>query len=453
MKKMKFLAIPALLTMLVSCVNGDDYGTPDLSGECTTVAVTKEVTDITSIATAIPVQYLDPSDGSEVGVIEAYVTSSDEGGNFYKSISFVSGTEDDAVGFTIPVDSYNLYNKYEPGRKVYIRLNKLYYNYDSQTASYQIGNLYQGNDIGRLTGVEFENILARGCDDQKIDEEALVKHVSIADAKNNANIHKLIELDNVQFSNASLGKKYFDASMNGSPTWTATNHTIVDGDGNSIIVRNSSFATFANDYIPSGNGKIRGVLTKYNNDYQLMIRTIHDVKLDNPRENPTIETFETFASNTAVFPNYLNLKVLGTNDFFVGSFNSNKYIQARKGSNSTATKIFFVMPFNFDTHTKLSFQTLYGYMSQTTTPIMKVYYSTNFDQNNPTANLVDITNSFTYSNHTGTLWASSFTNSGVHTFTGVTGQGHIIFAYDVATTSTSNAESRPGLQIDNIKFQ
>ena len=111
------------------------------------------------------------------------------------------------------------------------------------------------------------------------------------------------------------------------------------------------------------------------------------------------------------------------------------------------------MPYNFDMHTKVSFKTLYGYMSQTSTPIMKVYYSTNFNSANPTANLVDITSSFTFSNHTGTGWASTFTNSGVHTFTGMSGQGHIIFAYDVAATSTTNAETRPGAQIDNIVFQ
>ena len=111
------------------------------------------------------------------------------------------------------------------------------------------------------------------------------------------------------------------------------------------------------------------------------------------------------------------------------------------------------MPYNFDMHTKVSFKTLYGYMSQTSTPIMKVYYSTNFNSANPTANLVDITSSFTFSNHTGTNWASGFTNSGVHIFSGLSGQGHIIFAYDVATTSDGNAESRPAIQIDNILFQ
>jgi len=50
-----------------------------------------------------------------VDYIEAYVTSSDEGGNFYKSISMVS--TDGSTGFSMPVDNYNLYTEFEPGKK------------------------------------------------------------------------------------------------------------------------------------------------------------------------------------------------------------------------------------------------------------------------------------------------------------------------------------------------
>ena len=42
---------------------------------------------------------------------KAYVTSSDEGGNFYKSISMMS--LDGTKGFSMPVDNYNLFNEFE----------------------------------------------------------------------------------------------------------------------------------------------------------------------------------------------------------------------------------------------------------------------------------------------------------------------------------------------------
>lgn len=440
MKKLKLVLTTAVLASLVGCVNGDDYGTPDLSNDCVNIAATKSVQEIATLANSSAQQYTNSD------FIEAYVTSSDEGGNFYKSISFVS--VDGAKGFTMPVDSYNLYTEFEPGRKVTINMKDRYFHFDSQISSLEIGSLYEGS-VGRISGVEFKDAILRSCD--KVDEETLVQHITLSDI-NDTYLHKLVEFDEVQFANASLGHTYHDEALSYVGA-TATNHSVIDAFGNSITVRNSAFATFATEEIPSENGKIRGVLTKYNGTFQLMLRTLNDVKLTNPRLNPTIENFESYANNTAVFPNYFNIKVLGTNDWYVGTFSGNKYLQARKAASSGATKIFFVMPFDFDTYTKFSFKSLYGYMSQTTTPIMKVYYSTSFDSANPTANLVDITSSFAYSNHTGTGWAPGFTNSGPHTFTGMSGQGHIIFAYDVATTSDGNAESRPAIQIDNILFQ
>lgn len=443
MKNLKLIVTTAIFATLISCVNSDDYNTPDLSNECITIAKTKEVSNITSIATATAMQYTTST--TVVDYIEAYVTSSDEGGNFYKSISLMS--LDGLTGFSMPVDNYNLYTEFEPGRKVTIKLDKNTY-FNKQYGSTVIGASYEGG-VGRVSGADYKNVILRSCDE--VNEDDIVKDLSITVAKNDQYLNHLIEFDAVQFTDASVGKKYYDTTVNS--LGGATNHLITDVDGNSIIVRVSEYAKFAGDLIPSYNGKIRGVLTKYNNDYQFMIRTLGDVNLSNQRLNPTIENFESYATNTAIFSNYLNIKVQGTNDWYVGSYNSNKYLQARKGNNSNATKIFFVMPYDFDEHTKVSFKTLYGYMSMTSTPIMKVYYSTSFNSTNPTANLVEITSSFAFSNHTGTGWASAFTNSGVHTFTGMSGQGHIIFAYDVATTSTSSAESRPGVQIDNILFQ
>lgn len=287
MKNIKLLLTTAIIATLTSCVNGDDYDTPNLNGECVDIAVTKQVSEITGLAIQDnPTQFIDPRDAegnqTEVGVIEAYVTSSDEGGNFYKSISMIS--VDKQIGFSIPVDSYNLYTKFEPGRKVFIKLDSLYYSYTNLTDSYEIGDLYYDAEydefsIGRLSGVKYENIILRSC--EKVDEESLVEHISISEALDDSYINKLIEFDNVQFSDESLGKKYYDESV--FTIGGATNHEIYDINGNSITVRMSQYATFAGDYIPSGSGKIRGVLTKYNGGYQFMIRTLNDVQLENNR--------------------------------------------------------------------------------------------------------------------------------------------------------------------------
>ena len=294
MKKLKLILAATLFTTLFSCINNDNYGAPDLSGDCSDLTATKTVQDIATTATSTAQQY------TADDIIEAYVTSSDEGGNFYKSISMVS--IDGTKGFSMPIDAYNLYTKYEPGRKVYINIKNRYFANNSQTASLEIGSLFNGTQVGRVSGVEYEAAVKRGC--TKVDENTLVNHMTIAAAKNNANINKLIEFDAVQFADESLGKKYYDPTLNS--IGGATNHILKDANGTSIIVRVSEFATFASKSIPSGNGKVRGVLTKYNSDYQFMIRTENDVNLTGTRVVPLFE--ETFTSN---FGNWSKQSVVG----------------------------------------------------------------------------------------------------------------------------------------------
>ena len=81
MQPLKITIGAFIFSMVVGCATNDSYRTPDLSGECTDIVATKNVTDI--VATPVATPFLTEE------IIEAYVTSSDEGGNFYKSISFI----------------------------------------------------------------------------------------------------------------------------------------------------------------------------------------------------------------------------------------------------------------------------------------------------------------------------------------------------------------------------
>jgi hypothetical protein len=276
--------------LVVGCANGDDYGTGDLKAGCIDATATAQVASIITASTSAIKEY------TEDDIIEAYVTSSDEGGNFYKSISLVS--LDNQKGFSIPVDQYNLYTQYAPGQKVYVKLKGLFYQSrtGSATRGLQIGANFE-NNVGRIPSISYKNSIVRACEDS-VDEDAIVKHLSINQAKNDNYLNQLIEFDAVQFTEASIGNTYFSAAMNPVATWTATNHLIEDAAGNTIIVRISEFATFATKAVASGSGKIRGVLTKYNSDYQFMVRTEGDIQLTEDRlvdepvnpEEPTAPT-------------------------------------------------------------------------------------------------------------------------------------------------------------------
>ncbi|MQP23917.1 hypothetical protein GFJ94_02425 [Flavobacterium sp. LMO8] len=454
MKNLKLVLTTAILATLTSCVNGDDYGTPDLSKECVTIATTKEVFEITDIATATTVQYT--TDETLTDYIEAYVTSSDEGGNFYKSISLMS--LDGLKGFSMPVDNYNLYTEFEPGRKVTIKLDSNRY-FNKQHGSTVIGSSYEGG-VGRISGVEYKDVILRSCED--VNENDIVKNLTISAAKNDQYLNMLIEFDAVQFTDASLGKTYYDASLNSFGG--ATNHEITDEFGNKVIVRVSEYATFASNAVPSFNGKIRGVMTKYNSDYQFMIRTLNDVNLTDSRLDidlyPPIggsaivydatlnEPFTSYTTtNQQVFPKYINDAAVGSRYWQRKTFSGNTYIQMSSfGGTPEANRSLFIVPVDMTAANGLSFKTKDGFNNGN---VLKVYYTTDYVPGSQitTATLVDITSSFTIASGTTSGYATNFTNSGTYNIpVGVTGNGFFVFEY----VGNGSGGATTTMQIDDI---
>jgi hypothetical protein len=446
----------AFFAILAGCVNGDDYGTPDVSGECSDLNANVSLSTISISATSTLQQY--STTGNDI--IEAYVTSSDEGGNFYKSISLVS--VDGTKGFSIPIDAYNLYTKYEPGRKVFVKMNSLYFYNNSLTNSLEIGELLERGEpledqVGRLNGLTYENIVNKGC--SKVDEETLVNRVSISTALNDSYLNKLIEFNGVQFSDSNIGKTYYDAT---NTAGSATNNIISDNTGNSVALRVSEFATFAGSIIPSLNGKIRGVLTKYNGEYQFMIRTLNDVNLTNPRfdSSPPIggsaivydatlnEPFTSYTtSNQQIFPKYINDAAVGSRYWQVKTFSGNKYIQMSSfGGTPEANRSLFIVPVDMTAANTLSFKTKDGFNNGN---VLKVYYTTNYIPGTQITNatLVDITSSFTIASGTTSGYATNFTNSGNYNIpVAVTGNGFFVFEY----VGNGAGGSTTTMQIDDI---
>lgn len=440
MKIFKLIVTASLLTSLIGCVNGDDYNSPDLAGECVNITATKTVQEIANLANTTAQEY------TTADFIEAYVTSSDEGGNFYKSLSLVS--LDGTKGFTVPVDTYNLYTKYEPGRKVTINMKNRHFHFDNQIASLEIGSLYNNNTpeipsddvVGRISGVEYENIINRSC--TKVNEDTFIKRMSITEAKNNQYINMLIEFDAVQFSDASLGKKYYDPTINSFGG--ATNHLIADLYGNTIIVRVSEYANFASQLISNKSGKIRGVLTKYNNDYQFMVRTINDIKLDQPRIELATIFEEPFTAN---WNNWIKQSVTGAQNWSLsttaGNPGSCATMNGFSGGNQNNEDWLISPAINLTNNTLaiLRFENSRRFAG----PAIEVFVSTNYSSGAPsTATWTQLTG-FTLDTNTGShVW----TNSGGNDVSSFVGSSN----FRVAFKYTSTTAGASAWQIDNVKI-
>lgn len=455
----KILTLSAVLgTALVSCVNNDDYPVPAAICDGPTFTPNKTVSALyTESATAVK-QY------TEADTIAAYVVSSDERGNFFKVVYLQTHpSEGTPVGFSLAIDETSMFGKgMYPGSKVYVSLKDLYYGRVNSGLS--IGALYNGS-VGRIATNEYKKHVTIGC--PAVNEEELVRQMTLSQALNNANLNTLIELTNVQFDDAFVGGKYYDANDTANTAGGSTNRALVSAAGGAAVVqvRTSGYANFSGATIPSGSGTVRGVLTKYGSTFQFLIRSIDDVKLDQPRYDaapPIIggaltftgtfnENFETYALNATTLNNAINDAVTGNRYWEVKTFGNNKYIQASSfgGGNTGPNRILYMVPVNFDQATKFSFLTKDGYNNGKT---LKVYYTTNYNGTDINqATLVDITSNFAISDiASGNAYATNFTPSGVYNIPDtVTGAGYFIFEY------TGHGANGPttNMQLDDIKVE
>ncbi len=437
---------------LSSCVNSDVYETPKTILTTYELKPTQTIDGIISQSSSIPKLY-------EVDdIIEAYVTSNDKESNFYNSISLQTVPSDDSapIGFSITANFKSFAKGFVPGRKTFIKLKGLY------TAivdgSLKIGALYDGK-IGRISENEWSNYIFASA--TLLDENTFMKTVSLSEAANNESLNTLIEIENVQFLDESLNRTYFDIDSGGG----ATNHSIISTlGGTSHFFRVSSFAPFSKKMVSSGSGKIRGIMTKYANDFQFLVRDETDIKLTESRtfiHNPLggtdmqfrglfTENFTNYKVSETIFNKYINDQTAGNRYWKVLQYpegSGNKYIEMSSfGSGGITAKTYFIVPVNFTSANTFTFKKEIRY---NTGEVLKVYYvkEENYAANGPInlALFVDISLYFNLVYPTIGYSDSSFTNAGVYSIPiNLTGNGFFVFQYSGTPKITTT------FQLDDI---
>ena len=375
-------------------------------------------------------------------VIEAYVTSSDETGNFFTTICFqtlsVAGAK--PQGFSVSADFKSFGYGFTPGRKVFIKLKGLHL--AQVDGALKIGALYQGG-IGRIANFNWDKHLFPS--DIIISEDNLVTTTTVDLLNDNSNLNILTEIDNVRFSDSALSRTLFDIDSGGG----ATNQVLVGiGTTKTTVLRTSSFSTFARATVPAGQGKIRGILTKFGSTFQFYIRNTSDLKLNTTRSYNYVSTlnegFQSFTNAQLIFPNYINLNPVGTKNWNIRGTNHlemSSFFGAAEDSKS-----YFLIPVDmsaastFDFKLKIQFFTnrtgLTVYRTMDYVPGMKITDAT----------LINISSSFNIPSANTT----NFANVGPYNIpVSVTGNGYFVFEYS-GTNRIDRQAITTTVQIDDI---
>ncbi|MEO7978948.1 DUF5689 domain-containing protein [Flavobacterium sp.] len=382
--KNNYKSLFALLFILLFCNCNDDITIPKL--ECTQpdFTINRNVEEVLKTATITATKYVYDD------VIEAYVVSSDENGNFFKTIYFQTlATENNpAIGFSVSVDATNTYVDYRVGNKVYIKLKDQFT--DLFYGGMRIGSLYEGNSgaasVGRISQNDYKKVLHASC--TMVEENKLVNQVTIEEALNESNLNTLIELSDVQFTESALGRHYFEEANN---VGGATNWNLRDKSGNQIIFRTSSFADFSASLVPEGSGKVRGILTKYGSDYQLMARSEKDVAMGGKTNIPFfIQDFQSVTNNiNFALPGWSNVVEKASKLWRSMVTAGNGYAEFNTTSTTAAQNIAWLITPKINLtdykNTVLSFRSAQHDL-KVDSPLntLEIYISTNFDGSNLT---------------------------------------------------------------------
>lgn len=278
LKIQKYLFL-ILFVILGGCVN-DDFDKPNTGVDLelyNSKQVNTTLAAIKALQTSGSIYEFQDSDNY---VIEAYVSSSDETGNIYKTIFIQDDPTNPTNGLTISVDATNTYLKFPQGAKVKISLTGL--------ALGEYGGVVQ---LGVKNGTSIERIA-----EKKLSEHILFsgevkqltpKVMTLQDFKTFNNFKQyvgcLVQINNAQFGtgNEFLCTTY--AKLDDTNDIYLDDGTMTPSPSKNRVARNSNYSTFANDIIPSGRGTFVAILSRYSSTTQFYINRTSDLDMNGPR--------------------------------------------------------------------------------------------------------------------------------------------------------------------------
>ncbi|WP_299150870.1 DUF5689 domain-containing protein [uncultured Dokdonia sp.] len=337
-----FAAIIALLT-ITSCVQDDDFATPDLTA--TNPVLDGEVISVSALRNLF-LQEGETVDLTEsTQYVEGFVISSDESGNWFEEIIIQDNATAPTAGVRILIDESPLFTYYEIGRKIFVKLGGLHLG-----ESNGVLTLGVTNNLEKIPApLQFDYLQRSATVETIVPVETTISNLS-EDLEN-----IFIKLTDVQFAKEEV----IDESL----TYAGEPLDEFDGERTifscateqTLILSTSTFANFKSIALPTGRGSISGVLTRnfFGEDFNLAINDRNDVVFDQAERCDPVEIdcgvadaagstilfedfFETQATNSPISGNgWTNYQQEGSETweaYSSGGQNASLGISARVGS-------------------------------------------------------------------------------------------------------------------------
>lgn len=384
-----------IVLLMQACVKTDDFETPEAMG-----FEDDFIGNLTSIE-AIKGNYnqslgdIYTFQNSET-FIEGYVISSDEAGNFYKKLIIQDRNSNPTSGIQILIDNTSLYNTYEFGRKIYVKLDGL--SLWLNNGVYQLGIQNRGDVVAIPTSLIDKHLMRTSITSQI---EPVV--IDILDIKP-SNRNTYVQLENVQFNkNLIRDDKRFTFAAEETDRFDGERELESCTSSATVFLSTSTFSDFKSLLLPQTTGSLRGVLTRnfYDNHFVVILNTPEELQFDretrcdpeflNCGTNEVMGSKVLFEENFVGISNenildgrgWTNINVNGGNERFEdGILNSYRYIRISAfGTQENPLEAWLVTPgvnLNNSGNEVLSFDIKSSYDNGV---LLTVLVSTNFTGN------------------------------------------------------------------------
>lgn len=311
--------------------------------------------------------------------------------------------------------------------------------------------LTQYNGLMQLDSVNVDKNVIKQATEKFIQPQVVTLQQAINDP---TLVAKLIKIENVEFATSELGTTFANAAQ-----LQTLNRNLVDCDGNTIIVRTSGYANFANTVVPSGNGSVVAILGTFNSTPQLYIRRVSELVMTGERctGNPVVcdpvnsvdEDFSETVNNVDFNQScWQNIATVGSRVWRgrSGTDANGLHVQATAFGSGETNETWLIAPatvangantLSFDTQT--SFWVHNG---------LTVWISTNYNGTNPNTATWQQISATIAGQSSGSSWIASGT---IPLFgympQGYTGNFHIAFKYNGNGTDATSS-----YRVDNIQI-
>lgn len=403
-------------------------------------------------------------------ILEGYVVSSDEKGNFFDElfIQNTPGTEDlgmnnPRLGLRVIMDKNSIYQTFEVGRKVYIILNGLAVDEDTGILTLGIQNV---NEIVKIPNSVLANYVVGG--EETVALTPLTKQVNQLNADD---LNTLVKLNTMQFIISQIGLTYAGEpadNFDGERNLQSCDDT---GD---IRLFTSTFADFKSQIVADGSGTITAIYTRnFSNDESVLsVRDLNDINFSGARCDPPMvdcgladvvgtnvlfsDFFETQTLNAPIagngWTNYIEAGTETWEAWFDGSENMSLGISARMGSfnsgdaNSIGWLITPEINFDMQTGETLHFKTSNSFDDGS---VLEVRFAGDWDGNENTitmATWIELGSVTVVSDNDGfPEWISS----GNVDLSCIEGTGHIAWKY----IGSGNGDFDGTYELDEIEIR